>query len=75
MELCHQAPPHPTVRVLNLDCLIPLLMYGALRIDGDRQLAVTAYCLHTFFDDYLQDSPVSPPQISSQLYPEIQVLK
>ncbi|HET9306614.1 MAG TPA: hypothetical protein VFO46_11345 [Candidatus Sulfotelmatobacter sp.] len=48
---------------------------GKLGIDGDRQLAVTAYCLHTFFDDYLQDSFLSPPQIASPLYPEIQVLK
>ena len=48
---------------------------GKLGIDGDRQLAVTAYCLHTFFDDYLQDSSVSPSKIASPLYPEIQVLK
>lgn len=51
-----------------------LRMMGTLGIDGDRQLSVTAYCLHTFFDYYLQHSSVSPPQIASPIYPEIQVL-
>jgi dienelactone hydrolase len=47
---------------------------GKLGIDGDRQLAVTAYCLHTFFDANLKRS-VSPLMISSSLYPEIQVVE
>jgi hypothetical protein len=49
-----------------------LRLLGKLSIDGDRQLAVTTYCLHTFFDAYLQSSSVSPPKIASPLYPEIQ---
>jgi len=48
---------------------------GKLGIDGDRQLGITAYCLRTFFDAYVKESAVSPPEISSPLYPEIQVLK
>lgn len=48
---------------------------GKLGIDGDRQLAITAYCLRTFFDAYVKESAGSPPEISSPLYPEIQVLK
>jgi predicted dienelactone hydrolase len=48
---------------------------GKLGIDGDRQIAVTRYCLRTFFDAYLKKSLSSPPQLSSPLYPEIQVLK
>jgi hypothetical protein len=47
---------------------------GKLGIDGDRQIAVTAYCLHTFFDANLKRS-VSPLMISSSLYPEIQVVE
>lgn len=48
---------------------------GKLRIDARRQLAVTAYCLHSFFDAYLKGLSVSPLKISSPLYPEIQVLE
>ncbi len=47
---------------------------GKLGIDGDRQLAVTAYCLHTFFDANLKRY-VSPLMISSSLYREIQVVE
>ncbi len=31
-----------------------LRMFGILGIDGRRQLAVTAYCVHSFFDAYLK---------------------
>ncbi len=48
---------------------------GMLGIDGPRQLAVTAYCVHTFFDAYLKGASVSRLKISSPLYPEIQVLE
>lgn len=48
---------------------------GKLGIDGDHQIAVTRYCLRTFFDAYLKKSSGSPPEMSSPLYPEIQVLK
>ena len=47
---------------------------GILGIDGRRQLAVTRYCVHTFFDAYLKEPTVSPLNISSPLYPEIVVV-
>jgi len=50
-----------------------LRMLGIVRIDGRRQLAVTAYCLRSFFDAYLKRAGVS--QISSPSYPEVQVLE
>ena len=52
-----------------------LRMLGILAIDGRRQLAVTAYCVHTFFDAYLNKTGPSRLKISSPLYPEIQVLE
>jgi len=48
---------------------------GILGIDGRRQLAVTAYCVHSFFDSYLKTGSASRLQISSPLYPEIQNLR
>jgi dienelactone hydrolase len=47
---------------------------GLVHIDGARQLAITTYCVHTFFDAYLKNS-TDPPLLTSPLYPEIQVLK
>jgi dienelactone hydrolase len=52
-----------------------LLMLGIVGIDGRRQLAVTAYCVHSFFDAYLKQASVSQLQLSSPLYPEIRVLE
>ncbi len=52
-----------------------LRMLGILGIDGRRQLAVTTYCVHSFFDAYLKGTNVSRLNISSPLYPEIQVLE
>jgi predicted dienelactone hydrolase len=52
-----------------------LRVFGAVGIDGRRQLAVTAYCLRTFFDASFKETGVSRITISSQLYPEIQVLE
>jgi predicted dienelactone hydrolase len=52
-----------------------LRLLGIVGIDGRRQLAVTAYCLHTFFDSYLMGTSVSKLRISSPLYPEIHVLQ
>ena len=52
-----------------------LRMLGILGIDGRRQLAITAYCVHSFFDAYLKGASVSRLNISSPLYPEIQVLE
>jgi hypothetical protein len=52
-----------------------LRAFGIVGIEGRRQLAVTTYCLRSFFDAYLKGASVSPPKISSPLYPEIQVLQ
>jgi dienelactone hydrolase len=52
-----------------------LRMLGIVGIDGRRQLAVTAYCVHSFFDAYLKGASVSRLNLSSPLYPEIQVLE
>jgi dienelactone hydrolase len=52
-----------------------LRLFGIVGIDGRRQLAVTTYCVHTFFDAYLRGTSVSRHNISSPLYPEIQVLQ
>jgi dienelactone hydrolase len=52
-----------------------LRMLGIVGIDGRRQLEVTAHCVHSFFDAYLKGASVSRPEISSPLYPEIQVLE
>jgi predicted dienelactone hydrolase len=46
---------------------------GGLRIDSRRQLAVTAYGVHTFFDAYLKGVGAAPFQLSTSEYPEIQV--
>jgi dienelactone hydrolase len=51
-----------------------LRMFGIVGIDGRRQLAVTTYCVHTFFDTYLKGVGVSRLRLASPLYPEIQVL-
>jgi hypothetical protein len=52
-----------------------LRLISKLHIDGHRQLVVTAYCIHSFFDAYLKGAGVSQLEIPSALYPEIQVLK
>jgi predicted dienelactone hydrolase len=52
-----------------------LRLLGKLGIDGRRQLAVTAYCVHSFFDAYLKGGSASPPRVPSPLYPEIHLLE
>jgi predicted dienelactone hydrolase len=52
-----------------------LRVFGKLGIHGPRQLAVTAYCVHSFFDAYLKGAGASQLKISSPLYPEVQVLE
>ena len=52
-----------------------LRIFGVLHMDGRRQLAVTAYCLRSFFDAYLQRPSVAPPKIASPPYPEIQTIE
>ena len=48
-----------------------LRMFGIVGIDGRRQLAVTTYCVRSFFDAYLKGTSVSRLNISSPLYPEV----
>ena len=52
-----------------------LRIFGKLGMSGRRQLAVTAYCVRTFFDAHLKGEGASHPTIASPAYPEIQVLK
>jgi dienelactone hydrolase len=52
-----------------------LRVFGKLGIDGRRQLAVTTYCVRSFFDEFLKGTEDSRLKISSPLYPEIQVLE
>jgi hypothetical protein len=52
-----------------------LRVVGRLGMSGRRQLAVTAYCVRTFFDTYLKGEGTSQSSIASPAYPEIQVLK
>lgn len=52
-----------------------LRLFGVLGIDGRRQLAVTSHCVHSFFDAYLKGSRTSRLDLSSPLYPEIQMLE
>jgi dienelactone hydrolase len=52
-----------------------LRMAGVVGIDGRRQLAVTAYCVHRFFDAYLEGEGGARLGIPSPLYPEIHVLR
>lgn len=50
-----------------------LRMLGIMRIDGRRQLAVTAHLISTFFDVYLKGTPAS--ELRSQTkYPEVEYL-
>ena len=51
-----------------------LRTFGVFHMDGRRQLAVTAYCLRSFFDTYLKGPGIPLPSIASPLYPEVQVL-
>ena len=44
---------------------------GVVRIDGRRQVAVTAHYVSTFFDVYLKGAPASQLSIQSE-YPEIE---
>ena len=52
-----------------------LRILGIVGIDGPRQLAVTAYCLRSFFDAYLKGTGVSQFKILSPLFPEIEALE
>ena len=47
---------------------------GKLGMDGRRQLAVTAYCVSSFFNEQLKGIDGNHFKKSHRLYPEIQVL-
>jgi predicted dienelactone hydrolase len=51
-----------------------LRLFGKLGIDGRRQLAVTTYCVRSFFDTYLKAEGAASPELSSPQFPEIEVL-
>jgi predicted dienelactone hydrolase len=48
---------------------------GIVGIDGRRQLAVAAYCVHSFFDAYLKGASPSKLELASPLYPEIRAVE
>jgi dienelactone hydrolase len=50
-----------------------LRRFGALHIDGRRQLAITAYCLRSFFDAYVKAAGATAPAMASRDYPELLV--
>lgn len=50
-------------------------MFGKLGMDGRRQLAVTTYCVHSFFDAYLRGTSASRFEMASPSYPEIEVVQ
>jgi predicted dienelactone hydrolase len=52
-----------------------LRLSGRLGIDARRQLAVTRYCVHGFFDAYLKGPGGARLSIASPLYPEIELLE
>src|SRR5438874_237577 len=47
---------------------------GGLRIDGRRQLEITAYCVRTFFDASLKNRAATI-NVASSAYPEIEALQ
>ena len=46
---------------------------GVVRLDGRRQVAITAHCMRTFFDVSLKDAPASTLKSLSE-YPEVEVV-
>lgn len=50
-----------------------LRVLGKLGISARRQVALTRYSVHAFFDHYLRGTGDSPFTIASPLYPELQV--
>jgi dienelactone hydrolase len=52
-----------------------LRTFGIIGMDGRRQLAITAYCVNSFFDAYLKGTDPARLDLSSSLYPEIGVLR
>lgn len=62
--------------VLKSPFLMDLMhILGIVHLDGRRQLKITAYCVHTFFDKYLKESDTSAFKIRAPQYPELQKIK
>jgi hypothetical protein len=58
--------------VLSSDILRRALhTIGLLKMDGRRQLEMTAYCLRTFFDAYLGEPQPSRLSLDTTRYPEL----
>jgi predicted dienelactone hydrolase len=58
--------------VLSSDILRrALYTIGLLKMDGRRQLEMTAYCLRTFFDAYLGEPQPSRLSLDTTRYPEL----
>jgi pimeloyl-ACP methyl ester carboxylesterase len=53
----------------------PLHLLHIVGLSGRRQLAVTEYCLQSFFDAYLTHDSTTRPQLVSREYPEVETLK
>jgi predicted dienelactone hydrolase len=51
-----------------------LMTVGVLKLDGRRQVAITTYTVHRFFDAYLKPRPAAPLNLLSPQYPELQPL-
>jgi hypothetical protein len=47
---------------------------GVVRLDGRRQVALTAHYINTFFDVYLKGAPASELRSRSE-YPEIEYIR
>jgi hypothetical protein len=61
--------------LLKSDVIRGLLrVIGLQRINGARQLEVTAYCVRTFFDAYVKRASASPIDLASPSYPEVELL-
>ena len=52
-----------------------LRLFGVVGIDGPRQLAITTYCVHSFFDAYLKGTGATPPRILTPTYPELHAVE
>jgi len=52
-----------------------LRIFGRLRIDATRQLALTTYCVHSFLDQHLKGAVDPGLNVSSPLYPELEIVK
>jgi len=50
-----------------------LRLFGKLKIDARRQLAITAFCIDSFFDAYLKRG--TPLHLEPSRYPEVELFR